>query len=67
VDDLKIPVVRAADLFLLKLHAGKPQDLLDAAGPLRSMTPEERKAWKEAAVKLRLGKEYQRCLRFMTR
>jgi len=59
--------VRAADLFLLKLHAGKPQDLLGAAGLLRSLTPEQRKAWKKAAVKLGLGKEYQRCLRFVTR
>jgi hypothetical protein len=66
VDGLKIPVVQAADLFLLKLYAGGPQDLFDAAALLRNQGPEERSAWKETAVQLRLGKEYQRCLQFMT-
>jgi hypothetical protein len=60
-----VRVVGARDLFLLKLYAGGPLDLLDAANLLRRQAPQERGAWKEAAAKLRLGKEYQRCLQFM--
>jgi hypothetical protein len=73
-------VVRtAADLdFLL---ADSPQRMMELADRLRrrdsmsyptrvALTKrglEERGAWKEAAAKLRLGKEYHRCVQFMTR
>lgn len=54
------------DLFLLKLFAGRPLDLVDAANLLPRQAAEERSAWKEAAIKLRLGKEYERWLQFVT-
>ncbi len=60
-----VPVVQADDLFLLKLHAGGPQDLLDAADLLRMQSPADRKAWKKAAFERRLGNEYKQCLKFL--
>ncbi len=59
-------VVGARDLFLLKLSAGGPLDLVDAANLLRRQAPEECSAWKEAAIELRMGKEYEKCLQFVT-
>ena len=65
IEGTVVRVVRAQDLFLLKLYAGGPQDLLDAANLLRMESPADRAAWKAAAVKLRMGNEYRRCLSFV--
>jgi hypothetical protein len=60
-----VRVAQPADLFLLKLYAGGPQDLLDAAQLLGLQSERARVAWKSEAVKLRLAAEYKRCLRFI--
>jgi hypothetical protein len=59
-----VRIAEAADLFLLKLYAGGPQDLIDAAQLLRLQSPAERTGWKAAAGKRRLAAEYNRCLKF---
>ena len=65
LEGLVVRVAAAPDLFLLKLYAGGPQDLLDAAHLLRQQGPAERRSWKTAAEKLKLGSEYARCLKFL--
>ena len=59
-----VRVAKPADLFLLKLYAGGPQDLMDAAQLLKLRNPAERARWKAAAAQLRLTREYNRCLKF---
>ena len=66
VEGSQIRVVQARDLFLLKLYADGPQDLLDAGSLLRLQDESTGKAWKDAASKLRMGQELKRCLSFMT-
>ncbi len=66
VEGSQVRVVQARDLFLLKLYAGGPQDLLDAASLLRLQEESTGKEWKDAASKLRMGQELKRCLSFMT-
>jgi len=65
VEGLVIRVAQAAGLFLLKLRAGGPQDLLDAAELLRLQPAQERAAWEAAASKHRLSREFKRCQRFL--
>ena len=65
-EGLSLRVVRARDLFLLKLYADGPQDLLDAGSLLRLQDESTGKKWKDAASKLRMGQELKRCLSFMT-
>jgi hypothetical protein len=65
VEGLVVHVVQALDLFLLKLNAGGPQDLLDAADLFRMQSRPDRIAWKSAASKLRMADEYKRCLKFL--
>ena len=60
-----VRVAQPADLFLLKLYAGGPQDLMDAAELLKTQSPSERSRWKAEAAKLRLKRDYDRCLRFL--
>jgi len=62
---LAVRVVQARDLFLLKLYAGGPQDLIDASQLLRRQDKTTRSAWKEAASKLRMGEDLKRCLLYM--
>ena len=66
VEGSQVRVVQARDLFLLKLYADGPQDLLDAASLLRLQDESTGKEWKDAASKLRMGQELKRCLSFMT-
>lgn len=61
-----VRVAQPAELFLLKLYAGGPQDLLDAAQLLKLQNPAERVRWKATAAKLRLTREYNRCLKSLT-
>ena len=60
-----VKIAQPADLFLLKLHAGGPQDLIDAAQLLKLQGPKERTRWKAAATQLRMAAEFKRCLRFL--
>ena len=60
-----VRVVQARDLFLLKLYAGGPQDLLDAGSLLRLQDDSTVNDWKDAASKLRMREELKRCLTFM--
>jgi hypothetical protein len=60
-----VRVAQPADLFLLKLYAGGPQDLIDAVELLKLQSPSERARWKTAAARLRLTGEYNRCLKFL--
>jgi len=60
-----VKVAQPADLFLLKLCAGGPQDLIDAAELLNLQSPEEQARWKATAAQLRLTREYNRCLRLL--
>jgi len=59
-----VRVAQPADLFLLKLYAGGPQDLIDAAQLLKLQISAERAQWKATAAQLRLTAEYNRCLKF---
>jgi predicted nucleotidyltransferase len=61
----QIRVVQARDLFLLKLHAGGPQDLLDASQLLQMQDEATGRTWKDAASNMHLGDELERCLNFM--
>lgn len=65
IEGTTVRVVQAQGLFLLKLYAGGPQDLLDAADLLRMESSAERSAWKAAAAKLRMGNAFMRCLKFL--
>jgi len=67
VEEMAVRVVQARDLFLLKLYAGGPQDLLDAGQLLRMQDEATCSAWKDAASHMRLGEELKRCLNFMVR
>ncbi|MGO9274302.1 MAG: hypothetical protein ACLQOO_29385 [Terriglobia bacterium] len=60
-----VRVAEPADLFLLKLYAAGPQDLIDAAQLLELQSPAERARWKAAAKQIRLTAEYNRCLKFL--
>jgi hypothetical protein len=60
-----VSVALPADLFLLKLYAGGPQDLMDAAQLLKLQSPSERAQWKATAAQLRLKAEFNRCLKFL--
>ena len=61
----QVRVVQARDLFLLKLHAGGPQDLLDASRLLQMQDKATGSAWKDAASTMHMKGELQRCLKFM--
>jgi hypothetical protein len=61
----QVRVVQARDLFLLKLHAGGPQDLLDASQLLQMQDEATGRVWKDAASKMHLGDELKRCMNFM--
>ncbi|HEV2233255.1 MAG TPA: nucleotidyl transferase AbiEii/AbiGii toxin family protein [Terriglobia bacterium] len=65
LEGFDVPVVRADDLFLLKLYAGGPQDLMDAANLYELQSGEERRAWKERAAKIGRSKMFARCLTFL--
>ena len=65
VEGLAVRVVQARDLFLFKLHAGGPQDLLDAGQLLQLQDEATGSAWKDAAARMHMGDELKRCLRFM--
>ena len=65
LSDFVVMVAQPADLFLLKLYAGGPQDLIDAAQLLELQSPVERARWNAAATQLRLTAEYNRCLKFL--
>jgi hypothetical protein len=65
LDGLVIRVARDSDLFLLKLRAGGPQDLLDAAELLRMQPAGDQAAWEAAASKRRLASEFRRCRKFL--
>lgn len=60
-----LPVVQADDLFLLKLNAGGPQDLLDAARLFNLQGPDEQRAWKERAKKIGRSRYFEKCLKFL--
>ena len=62
-----LPVAQADDLFLLKLYAGGPQDLLDAANLYELQSEKERGVWKERAAKIGRSKMFARCLSFLAR
>jgi len=64
-EGLSVRVVQARDIFLLKLYAGGPQDLLDAGQLLRLQDEVTKSAWKQAASKLRMTEELKRCLKYM--
>jgi predicted nucleotidyltransferase len=65
LEGLPVRVVQARDLFLLKLHAGGPQDLLDASQLLQMQDEATGSAWKDAASDMHMGDELERCLNFM--
>lgn len=65
VEGLAVPVVQAADLFLLKLHAGGTMDLFDAARLLELQTEDERRVWEKRATEIHRSRAYARCLKFL--
>jgi hypothetical protein len=65
VEGSPVRVVQARDLFLLKLHAGGPQDLLDASRLLQMQDEATGSVWKDAASNMHMEDELERCLNFM--
>jgi len=65
LDGFDVPVVQGPDLFLLKLYAGGPQDLMDAANLYELQSEKERGVWKERAAKIGRSKMFARCLSFL--
>jgi hypothetical protein len=65
LEGFAVRVVQAADLFLLKLHAGGPMDFFDAARLLELQTADERRAWKARAASLGKSKAFAECLKFL--
>jgi hypothetical protein len=65
LDSFAVRVAQSADLFLLKLYAGGPQDLIDAAELLKLQSPSVRARWKASAARLRLTGDYNRCLKHL--
>ena len=65
VEGSPVRVVQARDLFLLKLHAGGPQDLLDASQLLHVQDEATSRAWKDAASNLHMRDELERSLNFL--
>lgn len=67
VDQEGIPVrvARAKDVFLLKLYAGGPQDLLDAAQLYETKDADTKADWKEGATSIGESDAFKRCLLFL--
>lgn len=65
LEDISIPVVTTDDLFLLKLFAGGPQDLLDAAQLFKLQTHKEQQVWKKHAEKIGRSRDFAKCLKFL--
>ena len=65
VEGLGVPVVQAADLFLLKLHAGGTMDLFDAARLLEMQEKDVRRDWEKRATEIRKSKNFAKCLKFL--
>lgn len=65
LEGIAVSVVQALDLFLLKLSAGGPQDLLDAANLFELQSEDDRKAWKERARQIGRSKNFDRCMKFL--
>jgi hypothetical protein len=65
LEGIAIPVVITEDLFLLKLFAGGPQDLLDAAQLFKLQSHDQQRAWKERAGKIGRSRAFARCLKFL--
>ena len=63
LNELDVRVVQAEDLFLLKLYAGGPQDLLDAFQLLKLQSEEERARWKDRAAKIGRSRMFERCVK----
>jgi hypothetical protein len=60
----RLRVLHPADLILLKLDAGGPQDLADVEGLLANPPPQLNLArLKETAARLQLGRLLEKCLR----
>jgi hypothetical protein len=60
-----VPVVQGPDLFLLKLYAGGPQDLMDAAQLLKLQSEDEQRTWEKRAAKIGRSRAFARCLKFL--
>lgn len=65
MEGFSVRVVRAHDLFLLKLYAGGPQDLLDAAQLYEIQDSATKADWKEAATGIGEHEAFERCLKFL--
>jgi hypothetical protein len=65
MEGFSVRVVRARELFLLKLYAGGPQDLLDAAQLYEIQDSAAKADWKEAAASIGESDAFERCLRFL--
>jgi len=64
-EGLSLRVVETDDLFLLKLQAGGPMDLFDAAQLLALQTEKERAAWKKRAAEIHRSRRFEQCLKFL--
>lgn len=62
-----VRVAQAGDLFVLKLHAGGPMDLFDAAHLYELQTEGERALWKERATQTGHAKAFAECLKSLRR
>lgn len=67
LEGLRVRVVQAADLFLLKLHAGGVMDLYDAAKLYGLQGDDERRHWANRASEHGKAKELAEALDFLSR
>lgn len=67
MEGVRIRVVQAQDLFMLKLHAGGVMDLYDAAKLYELQPDDERKRWAERASKMKKSKRLAEALGFLER
>lgn len=65
MEGYRLRIVQAVDLFLLKLQAAGPMDLLDAARLLQLQTEQTRRVWKARAAGISESKAFAKCFKLL--
>lgn len=65
VSGFAVRLAQAEDLFLLKLQAGGPMDLFDAAQLYQLQPTKERHRWGKRAAEIRKSRAFARAIKFL--
>jgi hypothetical protein len=65
VGGFAVRLAQAEDLFLLKLQAGGPMDLFDAAQLYQLQPNNERHRWEKRAAEIRMLRAFARAMKFL--